>query len=163
MKPLDLMLLGNRRQKQEEARKCVAEFVNSDSDDLVFVQNATTGKSYDLVLFENCKVRLLGFNLNSLIPIFVVLGQKIKEIPGYVNSWIYSYFHVFTPSLGSLNEHEIPVMSVIIENSFHLFITGVNSVLKSLKLEQGDIILCTDNSYNAVKKTCEAIAPFDFL
>ena len=60
--------------------------------------------------------------------------------------------------IGSLNEHEIPVMSVIIENSFHLFITGVNSVLKSLKLEQGDIILCTDNSYNAVKKTCEAIA-----
>ena len=49
-------------------------------------------------------------------------------------------------------------MSVIIENSSHLFITGVNSVLKSLRLEPGDIILCTDNSFNAVKKTCEAIA-----
>lgn len=35
--------------------------------------------------------------------------------------------------------------------------TGVNSVLKSLKLEPGDIILCTDNSYNAVKNTCENI------
>ena len=57
--------------------------------------------------------------------------------------------------IGSLNENQI---SVIIEHSFRLFITGINSVLKSLKLEPGDIILCTDNSYNAVKKTCENIA-----
>jgi len=56
--------------------------------------------------------------------------------------------------VGSLNENEI---SVIIEHSLRLFITGVNSVLKSLKLEPGDIILCTDNTFNAVKKTCEAI------
>jgi selenocysteine lyase/cysteine desulfurase len=48
------MLLGNRRQKQEEARKCVAEFVNSDPDDLVFVQNATTGKS-DSLQFKTLK------------------------------------------------------------------------------------------------------------
>jgi selenocysteine lyase/cysteine desulfurase len=52
------MLLGNRRQKQEEARKCVAEFVNSDSDDLVFVQNTTTGKSYDLKCKNSFKKNL---------------------------------------------------------------------------------------------------------
>jgi hypothetical protein len=60
------MLLGNRRQKQEEARKCVAEFVNSNPDDLVFVQNATTGKS-DSIQFKTLKQKylkmfLIGFS-----------------------------------------------------------------------------------------------------
>ncbi|CAG2234078.1 unnamed protein product [Mytilus edulis] len=34
--------------------------------------------------------------------------------------------------------------------------TGVNTILKSLKFDKGDAILCTDNTYAAIKNTCNA-------
>lgn len=43
----DLWFRRNRRIKQDEARHCIAEFVQADPDDLVFVQNTTSG-SYTL-------------------------------------------------------------------------------------------------------------------
>ena len=39
----DLWFRRNRKIKQDKARECIAEFVNADVDDIVFVQNATTG------------------------------------------------------------------------------------------------------------------------
>ena len=36
------------------------------------------------------------------------------------------------------------------------YITGVNTAIKSIRLEPGDVILYTDNTYRAVKNTCEA-------
>ncbi|CAC5373933.1 EGT2 [Mytilus coruscus] len=73
----DLWFRINRRIKQDESLRLIAEFVNTETDDLVFVQNATT---------------------------------------------------------------------------------GVNTVLKSFKFDKGDVILCTDNTYAAIKNTCSATA-----
>ncbi|XP_052092722.1 uncharacterized protein LOC127729107 isoform X2 [Mytilus californianus] len=73
----DLWFRINRRIKQDESLRLIAEFVNTEADDLVFVQNATT---------------------------------------------------------------------------------GVNTVLKSFKFDKGDVILCTDNTYAAIKNTCSATA-----
>ena len=36
------------------------------------------------------------------------------------------------------------------------YILGVNTVLKSFKFDKGDVILCTDNTYAAIKNTCNA-------
>ncbi|VDI52311.1 Hypothetical predicted protein [Mytilus galloprovincialis] len=78
----DLWFRRNRRIKQDEARHCIAEFVHADPDDLVFVQNTTS---------------------------------------------------------------------------------GVNTVLKSMKLKPEDIILYNDNTYRAVINTCEATAQFSCI
>ncbi|XP_076091282.1 uncharacterized protein LOC143063175 isoform X2 [Mytilus galloprovincialis] len=78
----DLWFRRNRRIKQDEARHCIAEFVQADPDDLVFVQNTTS---------------------------------------------------------------------------------GVNTVLKSMKLKPEDIILYNDNTYRAVINTCEATAQFSCI
>ena len=48
---------------------------------------------------------------------------------------------------------------VFVENAT----TAINSVLKSLDLGPEDIILCTDNTYGAVKITCEATVQSSWL
>ena len=39
----DLWMRKTRRIKMDEGLRCIAEFVNADPEDVVFVQNATTG------------------------------------------------------------------------------------------------------------------------
>lgn len=39
----DLWFRLNKNIKLKQARECIAEFINADPEDVVFVQNATTG------------------------------------------------------------------------------------------------------------------------
>jgi selenocysteine lyase/cysteine desulfurase len=39
----DLWYRQNLKVKKDEARKCISEFINADPEDVVFVENATTG------------------------------------------------------------------------------------------------------------------------
>ena len=70
---------------------------------------------------------------------------------GFLNDFLNYNTLYFTFNLKWFCLNSLLNYPIFTDNLFFNFYLGINTVLKSLKLNPGDVLLCTDNSYQAIK------------